>query len=531
MASSPEARAILRADNSKLRRDLRKARRLFSRTFGRVASRIRGTLSKALSPLASPLGVAGAGAGIALAAKDVFGFERQLTRLGIQAGKTPRQLNEFRAAIDDISVRTGVARKELLGGAAAFVSLVGESGFSVKTLETFARVAQASGADMQDLAGVALSLQENLKIDPKDFEKAFSIILHAGKAGSVELKEMASLLTTIAPTFSKFGDNAEFGTDALASMAAGLQFLRKEFGSASEATTGFSGLMVGLTKHAKEFEAAGVNIFDVGPDGVKRYRDLSAIIDDIAASRLAKDPTLLTKAFGRDEARKAFDALSGYRQQWRALSAESLAANDVASDYTTFMESSSGRMDKAMSKIKVAIANAFTPEVIELFVSAATKGAELIERIAKSLGYIRELYDDLSQESLKELGKKDPLAEEEIRLRQKLKNAPGDAARFYIEGRLKEIGDIKRVQQLDELDALARNSRGSAREVFTRQGERLFNETSPDLREQSTFRPSAPFSAQTRAVSRGIRVVLSVDEQGLVRARQREDNRARRSPQ
>lgn len=362
----------LGASSRRLDRDLRTAQGKLGKFAGRVRQRVggalRGTLGKALG--------VGSIAGVAMIGREVMQFEEQLTRLAIQGRLSDQAMGQLRDRIGSVSTEMGVAREELLAGTAGFVSLTGDIDGASAAIEIFAKVSKASGASLQDIAGTAASLRQNLQIDPADFEQAFSTLLAQGKAGAIELRELSTLMAGVAPQFTQFGAK---GTDALAELGAALQLTRQGFGTAAEAGTGLRSLMTSLSRRADRFERAGVKMFDVGEDGVKRFREFSDIIEQIGASDLARDPTLLTKAFGSAEAVRAFNELQKVPGALREMTDEAKSAKDVQEDFDRFQASSAGRMQKAMVTLKNAIAEAFTPERVELIASAMEKFAGAVE--------------------------------------------------------------------------------------------------------------------------------------------------------
>lgn len=97
-----------------------------------------------------------------------------------------------------------------------------------------ARTATATRASMDDLGATTLALRDNLHITDKELNESFNILASAGKAGLVELKDMAKFIPQLAPTFASMGI---MGQEAVAEMAAGLQIARRGAGTNDEAAT------------------------------------------------------------------------------------------------------------------------------------------------------------------------------------------------------------------------------------------------------------------------------------------------------
>jgi TP901 family phage tail tape measure protein len=297
------------------------------------------------------------------AGRDALNFNEQLTRLDIASKGSMGSMDQVQKQIFKVSKATGVAKEELLKGTAQFIALTGEGKAASESMKTFARVAVASGASMDDITTSAAALMQNMQIDPKDFEKAFSILIAGGKAGAIELKDVAGLMSEIAPLSERFAGGGGLG--GLANLNAALQLTRRGAGSASQAATQLSSLMSAIVKNAAKLEKAKIQVFTKDENGVKRMRSFSAIMKDLGESKLAKDPTLLIDALGRKEAEAATIQLTKNRDAWDELAAGTMDANDVAEDYDKFQKSSAAKVKKAWNNVKVAVAEAFTPERVE----------------------------------------------------------------------------------------------------------------------------------------------------------------------
>lgn len=340
--------------------------------------------AKGIAKLGGPLASMGLDA-LQDAANDVREFERNLIRLRIATGQTPEQMNEMRTSMRKLSVETGIASSEILAATTNYVDLTGDVAGAQTAMRTFARVAQASGASMSDVSGAAAALGDALQIKPEELEATFSGLINQGKAGAVTLKDFAGELSSLAPKFAKF--KGAMGAEGALQLGAAFQVARKGFGSASEAATGLEALMGALSSNAKNFEKAGVKIFDV-KKGRKEFRDLHGIITAIGRSKLANDPTALTKAFGSKEAQAAFDQLNRLAPLYDQIVAAGGDAGVVQRDLTTFLESDAGRIEATFNRVKESLAEAFTPERITKFAEALEQAADVLGKI---VGFVDEL--------------------------------------------------------------------------------------------------------------------------------------------
>ncbi len=396
MAGTRRAKVELTGDASGLRRATDDARRQL-RAYGRDAARELKTRERerkraekhwdrARGRGAGMLaGVAGFGLGMATSLlggeiDDVRSFEQAIARLAIAQGKTNEQMSPFRREVTRISKDLGIGRDKVMAGVTAYQALTGDTKGAAEAMELFARVSVATGAATDEVATTAAALRQNLKIDPKDLEAAFDVLNAQGKAGAIELRDLASEMATLAAGFQRFKGSA--GVGGMSKLGAALQIVRRGFGSSSEAATGLESLMGAIIKNASKLEKADkkIRIFDRGKGGKKQLRDFASIIESISNSKLMKDPTALSKALGRQEAETAFQTLAGNWKDFQdLLNVDSTGS--IGKDAKQFLESDAGKMEKAFNDIKLAIAEAFSPEVIKAF-------AQGLEAVAKGLGVV-----------------------------------------------------------------------------------------------------------------------------------------------
>lgn len=376
VASSRGLTASLRKIRSKFSSFLGEQRSSFNKFAGRTASSALGNFGGDLAGRGLDFLTSGFRAQAA--------FNDQLTRFGIAADRTPEQLAALAKGARDVSLEVGIGKDKLLAGTQQYVALTGQADEAAAAVRVFGRVAQASGSQVDDIAGTAASLRDNLKVDPKDFEAAFSALIVQGKAGSIELKDLAAELSSVAPSFAAFDKGA--GLEGMRNMGAALQVVRKGFGSSAEAATGMRALMVSINRHSAKFEKAGIKVFNKdAATGVKTLKSFDEIVNGIADSELAKDPTLLTDAFGSDEAKRAYDQLAQNRSLWIDLIDKSRDATVVQRDLARYTQSDAGKVTLAWEKAKVALADAFTPERIQAFSAAMIKAAEGVAAIVDGL--------------------------------------------------------------------------------------------------------------------------------------------------
>lgn len=322
------------------------------------------------------LGIGSLGA-IAVAGRGVLNFERGLTRLQISSGKTRGEILALKDSIFKGGKTLGVDPDAFLGGAQKFTEMTGNLDGFIASMTDLGKVSKATGSDMESIAATSAALATNMNIAGEDFGRAFDVLVSQGKAGAVELKDLAGLLPGITPLFSQFGDQ---GVEGLAELGAFLQITKEGFGSAQEAATGMSALMGAIIKNSKKLK--GVKVFEkVG--GVKKLRSLKDIVFEIGESKLAKDPGKLLKALGRKEAYSALiKILDKGRGSFDSLSDSTKAAGTVQKDFQTFMDSTAGRIDVAQAKLKQAFNKALVDNIESI--------AKAVSGLAKAIGFLAD---------------------------------------------------------------------------------------------------------------------------------------------
>lgn len=411
VGSKRNAKIEITTDASKMDPGLAEARKKM-RNFERDVKAFGGTASKIASmPLKAGKAIGGAvlgGLGIQAAGGitgmlgDILNVEKAFTRLQITGEMSTSQLQSFRDEVKRVSAATGLGREQILEGASSYVALTGDAQGAQNALQVFAEVAQGSGASMADIASTAAALRDNMGIDPKDFRPAFDILVKQGHLGAVEIKDLATQMASLAPMFAHFSGGKTL--HGLAEAGAAAQVIRKEFGNADEMGTGFRDAMSDMVKNAKKLRAHGVEIFTVDPKTKQKVlRDFFDIMSDIKKSDLAKDPELLQKVFGEIRGRRAIDALLNKLDQAKELMSTSEGSDQVAKDNAIYQESAAGKIERAWNNVKLAMADAFSPDRITALAGALGSVTDGLVSIIKDLKDVQDWIEAHQAASKEEL--------------------------------------------------------------------------------------------------------------------------------
>lgn len=406
---SPVASVEIRAESARLAADLAKA----SAKFERFAAGVKGQASKAgggkgffgsvyLGNLASSA-TNKAVSGFEDMARSAYKFEDQLTRLQIAADSTPQKIDAFRETVRKTSRETGLDANSIEDAAAAYVKLTGDLDTAAAATNTFARVAQAADANISDIALTGAQLGQTMDVTADQMEAAFSALIVQGKAGAIELKDMSTELAGVAPQFAQFAGGK--GLSGLKQLGASMQVVRHGFVDASETATGMRDLMTAIVKHADRLHKGGVNVFERDPkSGAKHLRNFYEIVQDIGKSRLMKNPQALVKAFGTQEAYRAFLQLQQNGQLYEDLITKAGDVGAVQRDLNTYLSSGAGKVTLQWERVKNAVAEAFTPERIQKFASAIESLIDGVSTLISGIDTIGSKLGGIGKQLGKELG-------------------------------------------------------------------------------------------------------------------------------
>jgi TP901 family phage tail tape measure protein len=383
--ATKDVSARLRADDRKLDPDLRRARRKFKK-FGRETARdLKASFSKIRGALRTVAGLGGI-IGFAQLGREVLDFETKLTRLRIAASDSGIDFNKFRDSITETSNATGQSRNDIVSAAAKFVELTGDAKTATQQMDLFARVATATGANIEDVTIAATDLSDKFKLKPGEFEAAFDVLIAQGNKGAIELKDLAAELTSIAPLFSQFGKST--GKGAVTELGAIFQAVRKGSASAKDAGTNMQNLLGGMSRQARKNK---VSLFTTDETtGKKRKRTLTEMLE--AFDKLAKSGRKgksVDELFPDKQMRLAFLSWQANKKLVGELSDTQKMAGTTARQLAEFQASAAGRIATGWQRVKNQLTALFTPERIDKFATA-------LEHLVKVLEFVLDNFTEIA---------------------------------------------------------------------------------------------------------------------------------------
>jgi len=461
-----KARALIAigADSKQLDRDLAEARKKlkgFKDTTKKLGGKLLGGAKGIAGSVLGGAGMAGA-FGLADVVGDIRDFETSLTRFQIAAGKSNEDMAKMRKSILDVSRATGVGTADVLAGAQTYVDLTGDVEGATKAMSSFARIAQASGASVSDVAQATAAMQMSGKLAAEDIEAVWSGLITQGKAGAVSVKDMAGELATLMPMMAKFAGGT--GPDGIRDMGAAFQVVRRGAGSAAEASTKLQSLVGTIVKSSPKLRKHGINVFAKNAKTGKReligFRDIIGQI-----SKKGFDAEKLGKILGTDkESLQALDMLTKELALYDQLKQAGQDRTAVDKDFATFQESTAGKLERAFAAAKASIAEAFTPERIAKFVDALAKALEFVADIVHGIEKIAGFMSVDVDKDTKEWGEKK--AKELIKGSEKLTPEQKRAKAAQL---LKEARQIAKSGDTNPMAVSERESKFAASDALNRQ--------------------------------------------------------------
>lgn len=272
-------------------------------TRGRIFSDM-AKLSVAGAALAVPAGMA---VGTAARKQDT------IRDIAITGGMSEEDEAKLSLAVRSIARESGQFQTDVLQGMQVLVA-GGVQGR--EELEGYgmvlAKVATATRASMDDLGATTLALRDNLGITDKELNESFNILASAGKAGLVELKDMAKFLPQLAPTFASMGIT---GQEAIVEMAAALQIARKGAGTNDEAATNMRNFLqkIFAPDTVKNFADAGIDLQaslkQLARDGIGPFEGTMRMVMEYMKSKSPQAAAEFQKAMQIEDDAKREQAL------------------------------------------------------------------------------------------------------------------------------------------------------------------------------------------------------------------------------
>ena len=270
-----------------------------------------GKLSMQSAALLAPAG---------MAVKTAATKQDTIRDIAITGGMSTEDETQLSLAVRDIARESNQYQTDVLQG----MQVLTAGGVqSRKELEEYgavlARTATATRASMDDLGATTLALRDNLDITAEGLNESFNILAAGGKAGLVELKDMAKYLPQIAPTFASMGIT---GQQAVAEMTAGLQIARRGAGTNDEAATNMRNYLqkIFAPDTVQNFADAGIDLQaslkQLAKDGIGPFEGTMRLVMEYMKSQSPQAAAEFKKAMQIEDEAKREQALQRIQEAY-----------------------------------------------------------------------------------------------------------------------------------------------------------------------------------------------------------------------
>lgn len=243
--------------------------------------------------------IAGLASGAAL--RDFAKTDRQLTGLGIAAGKTRDEMRNIFDGIQETAIKFRVDDSEVLAALENVNKTTGDLDFGIQNKDMIAASIAASGSDGEAIGGLFATFQKFQTKNAKENLQAMDIANNLGKEGAFELKDAAEKATRALSMYAAAGGK---GVEGIKQGLVVLNSARDATGDRDTAATATENLIrdLQLPKVVDTLKKkAGINVY--GNDG--KMRSLSVLLSEVAKSSGSKgaqeqNKRLLKAGFNQD---------------------------------------------------------------------------------------------------------------------------------------------------------------------------------------------------------------------------------------
>lgn len=216
---------------------------------------------------------------------EAAAFQQKLVDIAGTAnlsGKAAFQfVDQSRMKFEGLALQVGQLSDTIAKGAGQMIAAGLDEKLVDASIGAIARAATAAHADFADMAGVATSLMQTLKVPADQLQESLAALVMAGKQGAFEMKDMARFFPELTGQMAKFGVT---GREAVNFLGAALQIAKKGTADPAEAANNLKNFLTKVLAPTtiKNFRDMGVDIQGVMNDAVtKGINPIEAVVQKI----------------------------------------------------------------------------------------------------------------------------------------------------------------------------------------------------------------------------------------------------------
>lgn len=213
-------------------------------------------------------------------------FQQQLLDIAVTQGKVGKDafvaVAMMKRQYQELARETGQSSMGVAEAAGQMIAAGLDPSLVDASIGNIARTATAANADIKDIANVATSLMQNLKLPADQLSEALDGMVIGGKLGSFELKDMSKYFPILTGQIAKLGVTGRQGAIQLAAM---LQIARKGTSDPAEAANNLNNFLQKITSQetVKNFKKMNVDIMAVMQDAaIKGINPIEAVLQKIS---------------------------------------------------------------------------------------------------------------------------------------------------------------------------------------------------------------------------------------------------------
>jgi hypothetical protein len=368
-----EAAAVARAQQQQYSR---------RRTLGRnVGGAVTGAVGRTLGTVASiggaAMGIAG-GYSVADVVQGRFAAERaaaQLINATTTSGAAPQgaTVQNILGQAGAVSQQTAMSKEEVVSGALAYSRKArgGDFAGAMSNMGFFAKMAKVTGANIEDIAGAAGTLQsQNQNLKAPEMQQMLLDVYAQGKAGSMSMVDVAKQIGTLSSTRSAYAGDAATNQRKLLALG---QLAAPE-GTVEEAGTFIKDLTIEAGKHRKSTaKTKGLEEMGVKYDKYGRIASPENLVTSVFKGT-GGDITKIEALFGaRGTAlfralQPAYTAAGGgekglaaVQKTMASVTSATMTGEDLEKQLAVVMNTSAEKFATASEKVKEAIEEKLVP--------------------------------------------------------------------------------------------------------------------------------------------------------------------------
>ncbi len=368
--------------------------RLNSKQFTSGLKKVEGKLgkfSKQMGSVGSSLstGVTMPLVGIGAAAvKTASDFEASMTRIETLVGLPKAQVDELSNSVLQLAGETATAPNQLAEGLYFLTSAGLDGASALRALEATAKGSASGLGDMESLANVAAAAQNAFGEDTLSSSKALDIFGTMVQSGMFKSEELAGVLG------SQLGLAANLGI-SMEELGAMISTYTRTTGSATDATTGLSGVMMSFAKITPQAEKALAKATAGMEGGAMSADDLRNFLGEnglqktllMLQEQFNQSGIPLSEFFSKSQALKGvLGVLGNQTESYTEILGNMENAQGFVNDaFDTTSETSAFKFKQAMTDLQVAGVN-----LGESLMPIATKIADTFSKMANSFSNMSE---------------------------------------------------------------------------------------------------------------------------------------------